>query len=141
MGSLPTQARSKRSCWSGWSEVLLRSGYRRLDLAHNSMGVSCQYSPVCVRGITSAMQRPIIPFPAREHRYLESAILVSKVNQPTAVSVVSTIMSSGRHAADWPQSPSEFPDLTPQPTGTEKEVWVDMAGRQRSRCARQSYNR
>jgi hypothetical protein len=67
------------------------------------------------------MQRPIFPFPAREHRYLESAVLLPNVNQPTAVSVVSTIMSSGRHAADWPQSPSEFPDLTPQPTGAEKK--------------------
>lgn len=54
--------------------------------AHNAMVFSCSDSPVCMRGITSAMQRPIIPFPAREHRYLQPAMLAPKVNQPTAVS-------------------------------------------------------
>lgn len=37
-GGRPTHLRSKRSCWSGSQagpEVLLRSGYSRLDLAHN----------------------------------------------------------------------------------------------------------
>ena len=75
VGGLPTRADSKRPCWS---EVLLRSGYSRLGTAHNTMVFSCQYGLVCVRGITSAMQRPIFPAPAREHRYLEPAMLPPK---------------------------------------------------------------
>lgn len=75
-------------------------------------GVCRQYGPVCMRGITSAMQRPIFPFPAREHRYLEPATLLpSKANQPTAVPGVSTITSSGRA---W-QLTGHSPQRAPRP--------------------------
>lgn len=60
---------------------------------HN--GVCCRHSLVCMRGITSAMQRPIFPFPAREHRYLDPAMLLP--SEPTSGGVVvSKIMSPAR---------------------------------------------
>lgn len=56
-------------------------------------------SPVRMRGITSAMQSPIFPFPAREHRYLGNRPY-SHPGEPTNGGVVvSTIMSSARQAS------------------------------------------
>lgn len=81
-------------------------------------GVSCSTVAVCMRGITSAMQRPIFPFPAREHRYLEPAILPPKsTNQRRCRRVDDHEFRAGMQLTGH-NCPSTFPDLTPQLAAT-----------------------